>query len=312
MIVVLQGIGLLFTLMTSFLGMLYILKGDIIISALVALTLVTLFYFLIEFMMERKGVLTKRKVSPLSLLLWSLFVILSIPLSYLLIHSLNVEINAKVETQKAFRQKLESLQDMTYEYDKQVDVYLTDIRTAYRKIAAQYVNDRGLQSAKDALMNKPLMLEQEHLNNLDNNNYTQFIDSVVARFIEVKFEEPKALADSTIDAFVQNRSIVVDNWNRLSVNLVIGELDNLYSQTIGDLSRSFKEHHHEGKPFEYEEYKFTTRLGEPSFLWGKYRPYNLLIPVFFMVFLLILPYYLVAKVEYDPKINKREDPYEMK
>lgn len=308
MILILQAIGLLFTLLTSFLGMMYLLRGDIIISGLVAFTLVTFVYFLIEFMMDRKGVLTKKKISTFSIFLWSLFLTLSIPLSLLLIHSLNVEFNAKEETQSSFRMKLESLQDMTFEYDKQVNEYLTNVRTSYRKVAAEFINDRNNQAAKDSLLGKPLLLEQAHLNRMDNGNYTQMIDSVVGRFIELKFEEPKAMADSVISSFILNRSYVVDNWNRLTVNVAIVELNYLYKQIFDELSRAFKENHHSGKSFEYAQFDYSTYLDSPKLLWNKYKPYVLILPAFFMMLLLILPYLLTdTPGGYDNKKSFESD-----
>ena len=103
---ILQGIAIIFTLITSFLGNLYFLKGDLILSAFISCIIVVILYFLIEQFIKRKSEISKNKFATTSILLWSLYILLSIPISASLIHFLNVEINEKSEIQKISNKKI--------------------------------------------------------------------------------------------------------------------------------------------------------------------------------------------------------------
>ena len=76
MINILQYIGLAFTLFSVFSGMMYMTKGEKIISSFVAILFVILSFFLIDQMIKRKELITKKKFSSLSIILWSLFLII--------------------------------------------------------------------------------------------------------------------------------------------------------------------------------------------------------------------------------------------
>ena len=123
---ILQGIGVVFTLLASFLGLMYILKGDVIFSSIVSLVLVVIEFFLIEKFIKSKEEITKNRFSTLSILLWSIYGIIAIPISVFLLHTLNVEIYAKPTIQSVANKKVEDLTKMVSTFNAASDAsYLT-------------------------------------------------------------------------------------------------------------------------------------------------------------------------------------------
>ena len=89
---VLQYVGLIFTLISVFSGTMYITKGELFISLFVSIIFVIFSYFLVEQMIKRKELISKKKFSSLSLFLWFLFLIITIPAALIMYHFINVEI----------------------------------------------------------------------------------------------------------------------------------------------------------------------------------------------------------------------------
>ena len=115
---ILQGLAIIFTLIASFLGNLYFLNGDIIISAFISSIIVVVLYFLQETFIKKKATISKNKLSSTSIILWTLYLLLSIPITFALIHALNVELNEKKSIQEIKKHKLSRCKVFTFVADK--------------------------------------------------------------------------------------------------------------------------------------------------------------------------------------------------
>ena len=140
----LQGIGIIFALITSFLGLLYILKGDILISGLISVILVILHGYINRELIKSRDEISKNKLSFKSIFLWVSYAIICLPISLFLVHCLNVEICAKKDIQAMANAKTNLLIEMVESYKDSVKKDLSklevDLNTEFTTLAAPKIN----------------------------------------------------------------------------------------------------------------------------------------------------------------------------
>lgn len=290
---ILQLIGLLFTLIVSFLGILYILNGDIFFSSMVAITMVVLVYFLIDQMKERKTVITKNRFSSLSITLWVLYILLAIPLTFLLVHAMTVEILAKKDIQGKANDKVTIAETMISSYDNQVNKYLQgDFQPILAQNLGQYVQNHSNYTALNVLKSKPYNLEVSYLNSIRFNEVNQNIDKCVV-VMRKNFDKAKNEAKQRTEDFNEKYGYVFDNWSRLRLNVAFSELDKLIDENYLTLSSGFNKYNHlSGAVFKFKYKKVEPLMNNPKMLWKSYNPASLIIATILFHILLLLPYFL--------------------
>lgn len=293
----LQGLGIIFSLVASFLGLLYFLNGDIIISALVSCVIVVLQFFLIEQFIKNKAEITKRRFSLLSLMLWFFYLLLSVPMTLSLIHALNVEINAKKEIQSEANTKVQYLDDMVEAYNDSVDNYLNKLRVDLNTKLSAYVSSDPASPNRSSLEE---VLKKEPYNFSDpgslNNNNVQFnvtttVDAIKGRLSEIL--ENEVMPD--IERYKSRYVPAFNNWSRLKLNLAMHELDTLLAGNNVKLSRNFSANTLGAGTFNFEYTSEDMLMDDPLALWNKHKPYLLLLFVLIFHILILLPY-LMADV----------------
>ncbi len=288
---ILQSISIVFALIASFLGLLYILKGDILISGLVSSVIVVILYFLIQQFMKNKTEITKQKFSILSIILWSAYIALGIPISLLLVHCLNVEINAKKDIKSLANSKISSLNSMIIAYNSQVDNYLTVLGLDLKTNAGKYFSDPSNTSAANFLMNNGNIPEQD-LQNYNSFNIVNKINYII-KAKKILFSNVVDTISNENSNFVNTYSSVFDNWGRLKLNFAFYKLDKMLTSNYAKLKRTFANQTIPTKPFVCPPYsKEQGLMNTPLELWQLYRPYYLILVVILFNVLLLLPYFL--------------------
>jgi len=290
---ILQFIGLLFTLIVSFLGILYILNGDIFFSSMVAITMVVLVYFLIDQMKERKIVITKNRFSSLSITLWVLYILLAIPLTFLLVHAMTVEILAKKDIQGKANDKVTIAETMISSYDNQVNKYLQgEFQPVLAQNLGQYVLNHSNYTALNILQSKPYNLPESDLNSIRSNEVSQYIDKCVV-VMRKNFDKAEIEAKNRIEEFNERYGHVFDNWSRLRLNIAFSELDKLIDENFQSLYAGFKKYNHvQGASFKFKYAKVEPLMNNPRKLWKSYNPVLLIIASILFHILILLPYFL--------------------
>ena len=293
---ILQGIGVVFTLLASFLGLMYILKGDVIFSAIVSLVLVVIEFFLIEKFIKSKEEITKNRFSTLSILLWSIYGIIAIPTSIFLMHTLTVEIYAKPNVQSVANKKVEDLTKMVSTFNAASDAsYLTFSIDLNNKLT-DYTFDKS-DNRKSILKSVPYKMSDEELNNINSANIVQTVDnSILARKMKLLIVVDSVV--QTNNKFLKKYKNVFDKWAHFQVNYAFYELDNLLKKNKDILSNGYKKYivFPGATAFEYTYNQDETNLTNPLVLFGLYKPYGLFLAVLFFHFLILLPYLLTDTV----------------
>jgi hypothetical protein len=309
--IILQFIGLFLLLILSFFGGNYLLNGDTIISGTLSLILVISIYFLIEFLKKRKVQITKSSFSATSILLWGIFAVFSVPIAVLILHALNVEMNAKRDLQAYSKAIVAKNQDVINLFQSENQQYIEETYLIAINALDVYVNTTN-QAKKDSIK-QALGEDRFGISDFSTMNKMNYKNSANALQSALEIRS-QAVLDSVQDRSksVLNSSVyLVDNWSRLRVVGAIAELENMLEKNINQLNRflvveNFKrdvfttnsELNSEVLSIQVDDNnrlsitKSTIQLSSLRGLWSAYTPYWLLIPVLIVLFLLLIPYFL--------------------
>lgn len=308
---ILQFIGLFLLLILSFFGANYMLNGDIILSGGISLTLVILMYFLIEFLKKRKVQITKSKLSLGSILGWVIFAVLCIPSGLLIVHALNVEINAKKDLQGYANNIVSKNQEVVNLFQTENQQYISDTYLIARNALDSYVNtsNRKVQDSIKVMLSSE-RFGIENLQQIDKNNFTNSALALQSA-LEIRSENVLDSVKDRSETVINNNAYLVENWSRLRVVTSLQELENMLEKNLNQLNKFLVNENYKANVFSNPEetsdkvldaitdetnqlkiVKANTNLASFSELWGQYTPYELVIPALIFFFLLILPYLL--------------------
>jgi hypothetical protein len=289
---ILQGLGVIFTLIATFLGLMYFLKGDIIVSSLVTCVIVVFEFFLIQQFITNKNEISKNRFSVLSIMLWTIYLILAVPMTFALLHALNVEINAKKDIQAVANTKILDLDKMVSVYNTQVDAYLTKKRTDLKTSLSYYAADPSSEK-KEALKKPPFNVPSSVLNSVNEGNVNSKSVSLINADQLLFSKIVKDSITPEITYYKEQYGAVFDNWSRLHLNYAFFELDRLLEKNHNRLTNSFKTNAPgQDAGFQFAYTKDQTYINDPLALWSKHKPYYLLLVVIFFHVLILLPYFM--------------------
>lgn len=300
---VIQFIGLFFLLLLSFFGSNYMLDGDIFISASISIVLAVLMYFLVEELAKRKEEIKKSRFSTVGIVLGLVYLILSIPTAILVVHALNVEINAKPEIQSYANEIRSTNADHIDFFRNRNQQYIQETGLIARNALDTYVHTRD-RSAKDSIKSL-LATSRFKINDLSNVDRSNFQNESNA-LVEVLNVKHDLLIDSVQSntSFIENSQLhLVQNWSRLNVVVALNELEKMRNENLNQLNNSLQRTGIDSTfnvAFDYviEENnkamveEFPVDISSFFNLWNRYVPYWLLIPSLLFTVFLSLPYFL--------------------
>lgn len=308
---ILQFIGLFLLLILSFFGANYMLKGDIILSGGISLILVILMYFLIEFLKKRKVQITKSKLSLGSILGWVIFAVLCIPSGLLILHALNIEINAKKDLQVYANNIVSKNQEVVNLFQTENNKYISETYLIARNALDSYVNTSNAKD-KDSIIELlgSERLGIENLEQIDKNNFTNSALALQSA-LEIRSENVLDSVRDRSERVISNNAYLVENWSRLRVVTSLQELENMLEKNLNQLNKFLVNENYKTNVFsnpndasnevlavitdennQLKIVKANTNLASFSEMLGQYTPFGLIIPVLIFFFLLILPYML--------------------
>ncbi len=151
----LMYIGLLLSVVATFLGTIHFFKGQLVMALIITLVLTLGIYFLLDQLIRKRAELHKNSTynRNLSLLLYSLYLALALPLSYFTIHGFNVELNVKNQVKNQYgnvRVELDQINDastkQTNKLIEHVDINLQNFMANknYSKLETIYNLDKDV------------------------------------------------------------------------------------------------------------------------------------------------------------------------
>lgn len=303
---VLQYLSLIFTGLTSFIGLIYLSRGETLISFFIAAVFIFSFYFIIQQMILRKGEIKKKKFSKYAIIFSFLYLVFSIPLSFSILHFFSVEIGAKSEIVLESKKKIKDLDDMVIKYKESASNFCDVMSSKQSNLLDDYISSKDTE-AKRKLMSKPFLYDTETLNSINSSNKADFIDTK-KRAKKNKFISNIKKLERDNKEFLNNGAKSIVNWSRLNLVGSFYELDKRLASNYRKLDSVFvvySENYMWGQSYSYSFNKSKIPLDEPITLFKKYKSYSSLIFILLFHVFLLLPYWLTETEGVYKKHKKR-------
>lgn len=321
---VLQYLSLTVQLILTFFGANYLLGGDIILAGVASAVLVIASFYLIEMLKKRKVHIAKTRFSIVSFLLWLLFALLCLPIDGLVIHALNVELNAKDELQKYANDMAAKNVEITRLFDTENKRYNEETELIARNALDTYVTTNS-RSVKDSIATL-LASEKFGIRDLSQVTAANFSNSSIAvrAALDTKSQKVRDSVNDRTEANSAANLALVSDWSRLKVVTAIAELEDLLDQNTVQLDDFLERVNY--KPLVFVNAASNTEgilhlsvvegklqytrpdvhIDSFTKLWNHYTPYWLAIPTLFFNFLLALPYFILKSGgNYISKVNTK-------
>lgn len=232
-------LGILLSGIMSFLGLMYVNKGELVLSAVFAAIIVLIQYFVILKFRDNKDIVSKNKISAITVVLFILYLVAIIPSTIFTLHSLNVQLFHKSEVIKNSNAHVEKIDFLTKQYENKYDAYLNLISANLENNLKKYEYETLLKSKKnknnktkikrleEVLTSSPYLLKSEQLQNFVNGNVSS--TSIVKKVVDNRKEAFEKNAKESLDEkLVEKHKKNINNWNLLSVSSSISDLSNLH------------------------------------------------------------------------------------
>lgn len=293
LIPIIQAFGLLIITISVFWGGVYWLDGNIIYAGIISLFLATLLYYFVDYLIGAKSKLNMRSSFKRKVFLFSLYFILNMPVVFLSLHCLNVELNARKDIQASGMLKIYGLTKMEQQYDTCFQTYLTSEGSLFAKAL--------IKKDKATLGNNPFSLTGKDIDRFfaDRSLGQAYFSAWKARQ-QSSFIAAKTAIFNVNPGLNQNASAIIKNWSRFEIMSTYNDLDNAlnYRNTnFGDALKINSFSKITGYTFSIAPYITKVEFNNPLKLFVKYRSWYLILVVAFLQILLILPYLLAASGE---------------
>lgn len=297
-------LGILLSGVMSFLGLIYVNKGELVLSAVLAAIIVLIQYFVILKFRDNKDIVSKNKISAITVVLFILYLVAIIPSTIFTLHSLNVQLFHKSEVIKNSNTHVEKIDFLTKQYENKYSAYLDLIATNLKKDLDVYKvardsrknNKTKIERLEVVLTSSPYLLKSEQLENFVNGNVSS--TSIVKKVEDNRKEAFEKNAKESLDEkLVEKHKKNINNWNLLSVSGSISDLSNLYKSALEKYNSSLDKNIvlpkniSEAKEFskiDESPSEIPNLLTNPIKLIKKYIIFGLVLALLFN-FLLIIP-----------------------
>ena len=304
-----QAIGLLVTLLCSFIGSLYIFDGEWLFAFPISIIFVVAMYYLVIFFCKEKENRRKKGYPPIFYYLFGVYAVMSIILSFLVLHFYNVEFNEKEVIQQAGINKINGVEMIYKSYDQQYTDFLNKLEADINGKITTYSNfpDRRI-SISTALQAAPYNLDVAAINSLagaasPTNEVKVNIDYRRQGFLTNKkntLTRNNSENVASYQEFLANQKNTIEGWDRFNIGKSMSDLDERITKDYASLNDYLtnKTVNNYKIDFETSNYLGETLMAKPFDLAAKHMgPMTLLILIFFQI-LILLPYFLTRGRNY--------------
>lgn len=304
-----QAIGLLVTLLCSFIGALYIFDGEWLFAFPISIVFVVAMYYLVIFFCKEKENRRIKGYPPIFYYLFGVYAIMSIILSFFVLHFYNVEINEKEEIQQAGLNKINGIEMIYKSYDQQYIDFLNKLEADINGKITTYGNypDKRI-SISTALQAAPYNLDVAAINSMagaasPSNAVKVNIDYRRQGFLTNKkntLTRNNSANVASYEEFLANQKNTIEGWDRFNIGKSMSDLDERITKDYASLNDYLtnKTVNNYKIDFETSNYLGETLISKPFDLAAKHMgPMTLLILIFFQI-LILLPYFLTRGRNY--------------
>jgi hypothetical protein len=298
-----QYISLFVILIGLFLGSMYAFDANLFISIPLSFGLVTLLYYFSDIIIAEKMDRKKAGIKIGVKMLWVLFIIVAIPVNILIVHSLNVELHEKTEIQNVGNQKIELLRQLKTDYTTNYEAYLKKKKSQLTTDVYQF--EQGLLTIEQVASRNDV--SEELINSLDRTSLIAAENSVETALISYdrkKFLRQDTMIFGNTNTYLEQKSQVINGWERFAVNNTLNELDEYLPTTYNKLNVFLQTNANSTLTYNKIIAEQKTLIAQPISLLGKHIGISSLLIVFMTNLLLLAPYLLAPSKVYNP--NKKQ------
>jgi hypothetical protein len=277
---IISSLALLVILIGNFIGLLYIMNGELLYSMLGSMFLVVCYYFVVQQLKKNKEVMVKNNFLHLSSVFWIGFLFLAVLSFIFMSHFINVEYNCKEQIVAEANQKIKLLDSISEVYKIRADDDIQNYEAQLEGILSKYKATKN-NALRNKLELEPFLIESSVLNSPDFINVNDLSDAKIKPY-RVRINYNKKDIDSTLTLNNKNYLSVFDNWKRLSVVATYNKLNEYVTANLKSTNSKIAE-----LPLNKTEIKIIFNknqlpLNSPSALSVIYTP-NYLIPILFII-----------------------------
>jgi len=228
MILGLQATGMIVIIAASFMGGLYIFNGNMLYSMPASLFFVVAMFYLVSYFMKEKAN-RKRKGYPVQFYYaFTAYILLSLVVSFFVLHCFNVEFIEKKEIQRIGLSKLSCLQSVYDDYQHKYQKFLKKHRVEMMQnitFLKTHSQSFQIQPVITILKSPPYNFsDQMILDFIKADPLSASID-INIRTLENMFKTSEMNLLSDKDVYFQIKRNTFEGWNRLTLNSSILELN---------------------------------------------------------------------------------------
>ncbi|MGV0978828.1 MULTISPECIES: hypothetical protein [Weeksellaceae] len=304
---IVSSIFLLILFIANFLGLLYILQGNIIFSALASTLIIICYYFLVQLLAKNKELMFKNKFIHSSSVLWLFYIGLFFVSFVLMSHFVNVEFNAKKQIQDDALSKLTIVDSATTIYKDRSKKVIEDFENDLKTKLKSYKNT-GSNSTLNELTSKPYSIDAKVLSDRTYLNVDQIANAKLAPIIK-NIEANAVNFDSITKNNTEKYKSTFTNWKRLSLVGTYSTLNDYVDQSINLINEKIAQFPIDNSPIIINYNKENLPLGTPSEFNKKFTP-NYILPIIVVLLIngfILIPFFTEKVRSYNNTTNKTQE-----
>jgi hypothetical protein len=301
-----QMISLFILLIGLFLGSFYWFEGNLFLATPVSILIVVATYYIMHHLISSRMETKRRGVQLKKFLLWPLYFIITAPAMFVVLHMFNVEINEKEEIVHLGKSKVECVEEIKADFKTAYLAYLAarevEINDAFTS------RENGMLSSDMEMLNKPYNIPQSAIE-LWRNGIPQ--NEIVNSWFTLKrdlFRKIEADVLQNATKYLINLESRFDNWDRFELNNSLKQLDEDIERVFSEYDGALKEHANGRRMLPVDDnYKKISLLKDPVSMMKKHFGLSSIFLFVILQLLILLPYFLAPKREYNNGKKKNEE-----
>jgi hypothetical protein len=290
-----QQISIFFLFVGLFLGSIYMFDGNLLIAIPTSAILVAGMYYIVWYMVGAKMGKKRGGFSFGDRMIWVLYALVSIPVTFIALHAFNVEIQERAIIEQKGLEKVKTLSDLKKEYEKTYEDYLRLTKSKMDRYIPDYVDGSITEDQLKSYIN----VNSAFISGIDPSD----TDASVRSFIGIermKFERADTSLFGETKKYIDLQEGKIRNFSRLSINHVLTDLDEKLKESKETLNNYLKENA-KGATLRIDIDKAVqpTLIAQPWSLFNKQlNPLTLVIIVLIQL-LMLIPYFMAPSRTYS-------------
>lgn len=291
-----QGLGLLLTLIGSFLGSFYWLEGSVLFAGFISILSVAAMYLLIQQFCEAKRNRSRSGYKPLTILFFGIYAIISIVVSFLVLHFYHVEFLEKENIKSQGILKVNGLHSIYNSFETKAGDWCEGWKLDLAATVSDIKNHINESSGRQQLKEKPYGFTVKEINDLVVKEGTASTKNINELHKELKQVFKDSLNTLIGDSnYFATKLIVFNQWDRMALISTLMDLETRVKNDYLHLQNILKNQTYEEEgslDISIAPLTNTTLISSPIELAKKHKGLMTILVLLGFQLLILLPFLL--------------------